>query len=59
MRGGAFWESETKNSTIDHGTASKKHGLSMVDALPALKDFLLDDNIVLSMHNTCQFQIRD
>lgn len=59
MRGGAFWENEEKNFNIIHGTASKKHGLSMVDALPALRDCLLDDYVVLSTHNTCQFQIRD
>ena len=59
MRGGAFWENETKNSAIDHGTAIKKHGLSMGDALLALKDLLLEDHIVLSTHNTCRFQLRD
>lgn len=59
MEGGAFWEDKIKNSTIVHGTASKKYGLSMVDALLALKHYFLNDDINLCTHSTCFFQIPD
>ena len=59
MRGGALWEDELKSSTAIHNTAIKKYGLSMIDALLALKDFFLDERIVLSTHSTCHFQIYD
>ena len=57
LSGGYFWELKPENFKRVHNTALDKYGVSMKDALLALRSSLLKDGITLSLHETCRFNL--
>lgn len=57
LSGGYFWEVKPENFKRVHNTALDKYGVSMKDALLALRSSLLKDGITLSSHETCRFDL--
>ncbi len=57
LSGGYFWEVKPENFKRVHNTALDKYGVSMKDALLALRSALLKDGITLSSHETCRFNL--